>query len=233
MSRDIKLNRYALLGILLCIVLGIMFLPVSATISLRRHQEALGTKRIKTFEFVKADVTLCLSSLRILLVLAVVDLPKTFIMYFFVEKFITSPEDQGRSEAGFMTKNVSFLLIWLIALTVVFFRARLNKNFFWCKKWYATISRVSLFIVIPAAWFLNQFFRMVGIFTQLYSVGNATLLTCATKCYPPLPEADTAEHCCEDYCSPELHKDSSFVNNSYFVQGIITFIIPVVYCICY
>lgn len=75
-SRKIHIDTAALFCILIFIVLGIMFLPISAAISLRRHQEALGCKRVKTFELVKADVTLCLSAIRVLGVLAVVDLPK-------------------------------------------------------------------------------------------------------------------------------------------------------------
>ena len=75
-NRNVQMNRFALFGQCIFIVLGIKFLPVNATISLRRHQDDLRLKRIKTFELVKADVTLCLAAVRVLLVLCIVDLPK-------------------------------------------------------------------------------------------------------------------------------------------------------------
>lgn len=92
------------------IVLGIMFLPVSASISYRRHRETLGSRRIKTFELVKSDVTLCLASIRVLCVLSVVDMPKNFLIYFYIDKFITEPEKQGRNEGLFLLKVSPFLL---------------------------------------------------------------------------------------------------------------------------
>ena len=81
-----------------------MFLPVSASISYRRHREQLGSRRIKTFELVKSDVTLCLASIRVLCVLSVVDMPKNFLIYFYIDKFITEPEKQGRSKELFLLK---------------------------------------------------------------------------------------------------------------------------------
>ena len=83
------MNRTALFGLLICIVLGIMFLPISASITMRRHQEALGCKRIKTFELVKANVTLCLAATRVLCVLAVVDLPKVILVHYGTGKHLT------------------------------------------------------------------------------------------------------------------------------------------------
>ena len=126
-----------LLGYLLFIVMGIMFLPISSNISLRRHREPMGSRRIKTFELIKPDVTLCLASFRTLFVTAIVDVPKYFLVYFWTEKFMTTPEDAGKSSGLFMLKNVSLILVWFITLCVVF--ARFNKNskngFFDSPKW--------------------------------------------------------------------------------------------------
>ena len=80
-------------------------------------------------------MTLCLASMRILFVSAVVDIPKYFVVYFYVEKFMISPETAGSTEAGFAVKNVSFVLIWMITLIVVFARFNRNRDFFKTKAW--------------------------------------------------------------------------------------------------
>ena len=143
---------------------------------------------------------------------------QTLLLYFYVEKFVTSPDDQGRSPAGYMTKNVSFVLVWTVALSIVFARARLNRNFFKAEKWYNTYMRIMIFAVIPAAWFLSQFFRMVGVVYQSYFYQSASLDVCAYKCYIPHDELhDELPDCCKTWS--ECDSLGGYQNASYYVQG--------------
>lgn len=175
---------------------------MSASISYRRHREPLGSRRIKTFELVKSDVTLCLASIRVLCVLSVVDMPKNFLIYFYIDKFITEPEKQGRNEGLFLLRNISFVLIWTLALIVVFARTKRNasKRFFSCQNWYMFLLRVVIFIVIPLIWFFSNLLYSIGVCLQLYNetYAETTLANCAKKCFLArgISNGDGGDFCC-------------------------------------
>ncbi|CAG5099508.1 Oidioi.mRNA.OKI2018_I69.XSR.g16557.t1.cds [Oikopleura dioica] len=223
-DRRIDVNWVALLWINIFIVLGVMFLPVSASISYRRHREQLGSRRIKTFELVKSDVTLCLASIRVLCVLSVVDMPKNFLIYFYIDKFITEPEKQGRSKELFLLKNVSFVLIWSLALIIVFARTKRNasERFFSCNNWYMFLFRVLIFIVIPLIWFFSNLLYSIGVLLQLYNntYANTTLSNCAKKCHlaKGITSGEFIDFCCLDIGQDDFFSkcNSSFHHEDHF-----------------
>ena len=109
------------------------------------------------------------------------------------------PGKAGRSEAGFLTKNVSFSLIWFITLCVVFARFNKNKNFFKCDKWSQTMTRYCVFVFLPLAAFLAQLWRTAGVITQVYFTQNYTLDVCASTCIlPSVDHINASSHlsCC-------------------------------------
>ena len=146
-------------------------------------------------------------------------------MYFYVEKYITSPNDQGRSPAGYLTKNVSFLLIWVIALCIVFARARLNREFFMCPRWYGTFTRICLFIIIPATWFCNQLFRMIGVVYQSYFFQEDSISQCAKECFIPDLNHPGLNDCCLPLSECNIQNNNGYqINGSYYKQGNISLI---------
>ena len=101
-----------------------------------------------------------------------------------------------------ISQNVSFVLIWSLALIIVFARTKRNasERFFSCNNWYMFLFRVLIFIVIPLIWFFSNLLYAIGVVLQLYNntYAETTLQNCAKKCHlaKGITSGEFIDFCC-------------------------------------
>ena len=97
---------------------------------------------------------------------------------------------------------MSFVLIWSLALIVIFARTKRNasERFFSCANWYMFLFRVLIFIVIPLIWFFSNLLYAIGVCLQNYNgtYAKTALQNCAKKCFlaKGISTGDFIDFCC-------------------------------------